>query len=530
MSYNGRTVLQPDTSLGRYRLIARLGAGGMGEVWKAEDTQLGRTVAVKILPPNVASDAEAVARMRREARTAAQLYHPNIATIHAIEEVDGRLFIVMEYVEGEPLASMIRRGGISEADVCRIGRQVADALAEAHAKGIAHRDIKPDNIVVSGARVKVLDFGIAKQLAGFAKSDDPTAVLTHAGMIVGTVLYMSPEQALGKELDPRTDLFSLGVVLYEMATGRLPFRGDTITETITKIVRDEPERPMGVSPELAEIIRRCLEKDRERRFSRAEDLAGALERQQAIAPTAPYTRQSPARGSTTVLTGSQLKTVAKSTSPARWPWVAGVVLLVLAAAIGGFVIAKNQKPAEPAPVRTTTTAVPEPVPGPAPQAVPATQVVTVTESAAPPPPPPPVETAAPAKSADDHYRDAMAALAERRVASARQSFSAALAADPHHAKAHFRLGQIALVERDMESARHMLRAALADADRLEPRERLLAELALAIANGERERARELGRQVREMSPRDPDLAVFLREFGEEPPPQRQRPPFGRRRP
>src|SRR5206468_5380148 len=139
------------------------GGGGMGEVWKAEDSRLGRIVAIKILPPSVTANAEATARLRREARMAAQLNHPNIATIHSIEEDGGRLFIVMEFVDGEPLTKVIRRG-ISEADLCRIGRSVAEALAEAHAKGIVHRDIKPDNVIVSGSRVKVLDFGIAKQV------------------------------------------------------------------------------------------------------------------------------------------------------------------------------------------------------------------------------------------------------------------------------------------------------------------------------------------------------------------------------
>src|SRR5204863_9655020 len=195
-------MLQPDAPLGSYRLIAKIGAGGMGEVWKAEDTRLGRTVAIKILPQAVAADAQSIARMKREARTAAQLYHPNIATIHAFEEADDRIFIVMEYVEGEPLTALIRRGPIAEADVCRIGRSVADALAEAHEKGIVHRDIKPDNIMVNGPRVKVLDFGIAKQfgLESTAPSDEPTAFVTQQGMIVGTVLYMSPEQALGQAL------------------------------------------------------------------------------------------------------------------------------------------------------------------------------------------------------------------------------------------------------------------------------------------------------------------------------------------
>src|SRR5947209_19650799 len=159
-------MLGPETHLGSYRLISRIGAGGMGEVWKGEDTRLGRIVAIKVLPLSVAMDAEATARLRREARTAAQLYHPNIAMIHAIEQDGDRIFIVMEFVEGQPLSKIIARGALSEAEVCRVGRGVAEALAEAHGKGIVHRDIKPDNIMVNGARVKVLDFGIAKQVEG----------------------------------------------------------------------------------------------------------------------------------------------------------------------------------------------------------------------------------------------------------------------------------------------------------------------------------------------------------------------------
>src|SRR5258708_17176362 len=216
-------MLQPDQQLGPYKLVARIGAGGMGEVWRGEDTRLGRSVAIKVLPAAVASDGEAIARMKREARTAAQLYHPNIAPIHSIEQEGDLISIVMEFVEGDPLTKLIR-DGLGEADVCRIGRGVADALAEAHEHNIVHRDIKPDNIIVKGNRVKVLDFGIAKRVgAETTTSESPTAFVTQQGMIIGTVHYMSPEQALGKTLDARTDIFSLGVVLYEAATGKLPF-------------------------------------------------------------------------------------------------------------------------------------------------------------------------------------------------------------------------------------------------------------------------------------------------------------------
>src|ERR1041385_4012875 len=237
----------------------------MGEVWKAEDPRLGRTVAIKILSPKIAADHESIMRLQREARMAAQLYHPNIATIHSIEDDNGRLFIVMEYVPGESLTRLIHDRKLTELDVCRIGKGVADALAEAHEKEIVHRDIKPDNIIVNGQRVKVLDFGVAKRV-GFESTvdnDAPTAFVTQQGMIVGTVFYMSPEQALGKPLDARSDIFSLGVVLYEAITGKQPFGGETITETITQIVRDEPAPPArlnpSISPGLAAIIERSEE-------------------------------------------------------------------------------------------------------------------------------------------------------------------------------------------------------------------------------------------------------------------------------
>ncbi len=314
LSYN-ELVLTPNATLGTYRLIEPIGAGGMGEVWKAEDIRLGRVVAIKILPRAITADPEATARLRREARTAAQLNHPNIATIHSIEEADGRLFIDMEFVDGEPLTKIIKRG-ISESELCRIGRNVADALTEAHAKGIIHRDIKPDNIIVSGSRVKVLDFGIAKQIAAAAPEATTATFMTQQGMIVGTVHYMSPEQALGKPLDPRTDIFSLGVVLYEGATGRLPFSGETITETITQIIRDEPQEPSRANPSISRglnaIIQRCMRKNRDQRYS-AADLARAL-------------------GEPTVLTGSLLQTVIEPRRRSKWGWITAAIVVVVAVA------------------------------------------------------------------------------------------------------------------------------------------------------------------------------------------------------
>jgi serine/threonine protein kinase len=261
--------------LGTYRLISPLGAGGMGEVWRAEDTKLLRQVAIKILPPQLAADPEWKDRFLREARTIAQLNHPNIATIYAIDEQDGKLFIAMELIEGASLASVIADGPMVPADAVRVAIHVSDGLSEAHAKGIVHRDIKPDNIILSPRFVKVLDFGIAKQIGGTA---DPT--LTQGGMVMGTPHYMSPEQALGRAVDARTDIFSLGVVLYEMLSGQKPFSGAAVTELLLQIVMTQPrdiaQAAFGITPALANIVRRCLAKQPEERFASCEDLRAAL--------------------------------------------------------------------------------------------------------------------------------------------------------------------------------------------------------------------------------------------------------------
>jgi eukaryotic-like serine/threonine-protein kinase len=261
--------------LGIYKLISRLGAGGMGEVWRAEDTRLLRQVAVKILPDALAADPEWKERFMREARTIAQLNHPNIATIYSIEEYGDTLFIAMELVEGEPLSALIGNGPLTPGDTVRVASHVADALSEAHQKGIVHRDIKPDNILVSSRFIKVLDFGIAKQIGGTAATN-----LTQGGMVVGTPHYMAPEQALGRSVDFRTDIFSLGVVMYEMLTGEKPFNGDAVTAILLQIVMTEPPdiavAAPGVSPALAGIVRRCMAKQPENRYQDCEELRKAL--------------------------------------------------------------------------------------------------------------------------------------------------------------------------------------------------------------------------------------------------------------
>ncbi|HVE70990.1 MAG TPA: protein kinase [Thermoanaerobaculia bacterium] len=261
--------------LGNYRLIERIGAGGMGEVWRAEDRKLLRHVAIKILPRQLALDSEWKDRFLREARAIAQLNHPNIATIYSIDEHDQSFYIAMELVEGEPLSDMIASGPLTPADAVRVAAHVADGLQEAHEKGLVHRDIKPDNILVSKKVVKILDFGIAKQIGGTA---DPS--LTQAGMVMGTPYYMSPEQALGRAVDARTDIFSLGVVLYEMLSGQKPFTGDAATQVLLQIVMNEPRDiahvAAGTTRPLAMIVRRCMQKQAADRYQTCEELKNAL--------------------------------------------------------------------------------------------------------------------------------------------------------------------------------------------------------------------------------------------------------------
>jgi serine/threonine protein kinase len=531
-------MLAPDQHLGPYRLIARVGAGGMGEVWRAEDTRLGRTVAIKVLPPSVLADVEATARLKREARTAAQLYHPSIATIHSIEQDGDHIFIVEEFVEGESLAQVIRRGGLSEAEICRIARAVADALAEAHAKGIVHRDIKPDNIIVAGNRVKVLDFGIAKQLgiAGASSSDTPTAFVTQQGMILGTIHYMSPEQVLGKTVDGRADVFSLGVVLYEMATGRRPFRGETITETMTQIIRDEAAEPVsvnpGISPGMNEIIQRCLRKNATERFT-AADLVTALDAQLGRAATAPYTNANALTAATpTVLTASQLKTVQESPARKRGGWMAEVPFLAIVlamAAIGGWYWFSHRgepvksvaspKPVVPAsqPASTTSLSVT------APPAVIEERKPDVAPTMTRDPAPKPVTTTTPAEvepapqppnepKADTLYATAMSEILSGDSQQARKTLHRVLKQDPRYAKAHFRMGQIALFNRNLLPATEELNLALADSDRLDPREQQLARIGLALAERNRPEIQRLAEEIWQQWPGDPDLTRMRETF------------------
>jgi serine/threonine protein kinase/Tfp pilus assembly protein PilF len=266
--------------LSHYQVLSLLGAGGMGEVYRAQDTRLDRTVALKVLPAEVAADQERMQRFIREAKAASALNHPNVATIYDIGEAEGISFIAMEYIEGETLAARIKSRPLAVNELVEVGFQVADALDAAHSKGITHRDIKPANLMLTlRGQVKVLDFGLAKisrPEAQMMDSNLATASGTLPGMVLGTVQYMSPEQVLGREVDHRSDIFSLGVTLYEMATGRLPFAGATVTETMDRVLHAPPEAISRLNQqapgELERIVRKCLEKERERRYQSAREL------------------------------------------------------------------------------------------------------------------------------------------------------------------------------------------------------------------------------------------------------------------
>src|SRR5262245_14691694 len=304
-------TLPPGTKLGPYEIIAPLGTGGMGEVYRAKDSRLDRHVAVKVLPAAVAMDPDRLARFEHEARTVAGLNHPNIVVLHSIEEAGGVRFLTMELVEGQSLDREVSPGGLPLARVLELSIPLADALAAAHAGNVVHRDLKPANVMVnSEGRVKVLDFGLAKLVqAPHATSEtipmDATQALTietplsNAGLMVGTVPYMAPEQVRGETVDARTDLFAFGVIVFELATGQRPFTGSTSADVSSSILRDTPEPLERLRPDLpldlGTIIARCLEKGREQRFQGAKDVRDALERlrRAMITPSASTSRSAP---------------------------------------------------------------------------------------------------------------------------------------------------------------------------------------------------------------------------------------------
>ena len=314
--------------LGVYHVHARIGAGGMGEVYRARDTKLGRDVAIKILPPHFTSDPERLARFEREARVLASLNHPHIGAIYGLEDADGVRALVLELVDGETLADRIARGPIPVNDTLTIARQIADALEAAHEKGIVHRDLKPANIKITpDGVVKVLDFGLAKAASGDAVTADltqsPTLTVggTKEGVILGTATYMSPEQAKGRPADKRADVWAFGVVLYEMLTGRRAFEGEAISEVLAKVIEREPDwttLPASTPPRLRELLRRCLRKDPKTRLQAIGDarvqidelISGATEETATVVATQPRAQRS-----------------------ARFAWIVAALSLVIAAAL-----------------------------------------------------------------------------------------------------------------------------------------------------------------------------------------------------
>ena len=284
--------MEPGTRIGEYRILSQLGAGGMGEVWRAEDTKLGREVALKVLPADVANDPDRSARFEREAKVLASLNHPNIATLYGLESVSDAdagttTFLAMELVEGEELSNRIRRGPIPSDEAVPIALQIAEALEAAHEQGIVHRDLKPANIMITGeGAVKVLDFGLAKawetETADSSLSLSPTMTkhATVEGVILGTAAYMSPDQARGKKVDRRADIWAFGVVLWEMLTGRKLFEGDTVSDVLAAVLRsdlDLDELPPGTPPSLRNLVARCLEREPRQRLQCAGDARLALQ-------------------------------------------------------------------------------------------------------------------------------------------------------------------------------------------------------------------------------------------------------------
>ena len=289
---------QTGQHIAHYRIVGKIGAGGMGEVYRATDTKLGRDVALKIMPAEMARDADRLARFQREARAVAALNHPHIVTIYSVEDADGVHFLTMELVDGQPLDRLIPASGLAVEQVVEIAGALADALSAAHEKGIVHRDLKPANVMLTNdGRVKILDFGLAKDVSTGENAEVTRTVagVTQQGVVMGTPAYMSPEQVAGRAIDHRTDIFSLGVMLHEMSTGRRPFEGSSLAELSSAILRDTPasisEIRADMPSDLVRITRRCLEKDPRHRVQTARDVSNEFRDLARHAPQAPAVQQ-----------------------------------------------------------------------------------------------------------------------------------------------------------------------------------------------------------------------------------------------
>jgi serine/threonine protein kinase len=351
-------------SIGHYQVMALLGSGGMGDVYLATDTRLGRKVALKLLPDYLTEDESRIRRFKQEARAASALNHPNVLTIYEIEQAGGRYFIATEFVEGETLRQRLKGGRLGPCEALGVAAQIAGALSKAHQAGIVHRDIKPENIMLDAeGRVKVLDFGLAKytQPLSVGVADETYAESLHTvpGMLMGTTAYMSPEQARGLAVDARTDIWSLGVVLYEMVAGRAPFGGQTSSDVLAAILEREPEplaeEGSGVPDELQRIVRKALRKDREKRYQTSKYLALDMEslRREMEAEAGPG-RVTPVNTNVQESPAAARATRSKSATAL----VLAAVLLLAAAAIIGTWAWRSSNPV------TDSTTPPPPVAGP----------------------------------------------------------------------------------------------------------------------------------------------------------------------
>ena len=332
-------ALSPGTRLGHYNVTALLGEGGMGQVWQATDTQLGREGALKILPDAFAADPDRLARFKREAQILASLNHPNIAAIYGIEEAEGTRALVLELVEGPTLADRISKGPIPLDEALPIAKQIAEALEAAHEAGVIHRDLKPANIKVrEDGTVKVLDFGLAKALDPLQEGDPSnsptlTAAATQMGVVIGTAAYMSPEQARGAVADRRADIWAFGVVLYETVTGRRLFEGATVSDTLASVLKTEPDwsaLPSDTPSAIRRLLRRSLDKDRKERLQHIGDVR--VELREAV--TAPLTERVEAEPAAPHAVGWRR----------ALPWAAGIVIGSL---ITGIVLWNLTRPAAP---------------------------------------------------------------------------------------------------------------------------------------------------------------------------------------
>jgi serine/threonine protein kinase/predicted Zn-dependent protease len=403
--------------IGHFRVIAFLGKGGMGVVYRAEDEVLRREVALKVLPPGFTADEERRRRFLREARSAAAVNHPNIATIYEVGEGDGRVFIAMELIDGRSLARTLSAARPSIEEAVELSRQILRGLGKAHEAGLVHRDLKPDNVMVTAeGTVKLLDFGLAKtREPGASHLGDADTAMTEDGRLVGTPLYMSPEQARGRSLDARSDLFSFGVLLYELLTGKRPFHGATSTDLLTAILRDQPPSPSALNPEipaeLSALVERCLAKDPAERPADCASIAAELDR------IVPYNRDrssiaASAERSTRPVTSAQ---GARPTPRKR------ALLVLLAAALLALLIG--------APLAITRSS-PSPVAPAIPAAPPAPRATAITEL------PPPISRVPEALAA---YGSALQSLRDANWKRAEESLRRALTLDPSMGSAHMRL-------------------------------------------------------------------------------------------